>query len=66
MEMNDQNKIERDALLGDLKLVCETLNPCLVCGHYRSDWEKLGCELNGLACIWSWRGVQKNDQYREN
>ncbi len=53
-----------NALLADLTLVCgsESINPCLVCSHYRTDWEKPGCELNGLACIWSWRGVQKDDQ----
>ena len=59
---------ERDAMMADLTLVCgsESINPCLVCSHYRTDWEKPGCELNGLACIWCWRGVHKDDQYREN
>lgn len=49
-----------NALLADLTLVCgsESINPCLVCSHYRTDWEKPGCELNGLTCAWSWRGVQ--------
>ena len=49
-----------NALMADLTLVCgsETINPCLVCGHYRTDWEKPGCELNGLTCAWIWRGVQ--------
>ena len=53
---------ERDALMADLTLVCgsESINPCLVCSHYRTDWEKPGCELNGLTCAWSWRGVQKD------
>ena len=65
---HERAKRERDALMADLTQVCggETINTCLVCSHYRTDWEKPGCELNGLACIWSWRGVQKNDQDREN
>lgn len=50
---------ERDALLADLTLACaEVLNPCRVCGHYRTDWPKPGCELGGLTCAWCWRGVQ--------
>ena len=68
LEYIQQLECERDALMADFTLVCgsESINPCLACSHYRTDWEKPGCELNGLACIWSWRGVQKNDQYREN
>lgn len=51
---------ERDAMMADLTLVCgsESINPCLACSHYRTDWGKPGCELNGLTCAWSWRGVQ--------
>lgn len=51
---------ERDALLADLTLVCADVpNPCPVCGHWRDDWEKPGCELSGLTCAWYWRGLQK-------
>lgn len=48
---------ERDALRADLEAVCEVVNTCLACGHYRTDWQKPGCELNDLTCKWSWRGV---------
>lgn len=51
---------ERDTLLADLTVACADVpNPCLVCGHYRTDWAKPGCELNGLTCKWCWRGVQE-------
>lgn len=49
---------ERDALLADLTTACADVpNPCPVCGHWRTDWAKPGCELNGLTCKWCWRGV---------
>ena len=48
---------ERDAAIADLTAVCETVNTCLACDHYRPDWEKPGCELNGLHCAWKWRGA---------
>ena len=48
---------ELDALRADLEAVCEVVNTCLACGHYRTDWQKPGCELNDLTCKWSWRGV---------
>lgn len=48
---------ERDALKADLEAVCESVNTCLACGHYRKDWPKPGCELIGLDCKWVWRGV---------
>ena len=52
---------ERDALLADLTMACANVpNPCPVCGHWRTDWENPGCELNGLTCKWCWRGVQYN------
>lgn len=51
---------ERDALLADLAKVCADVpNPCPVCGHWRPDQEKPGCELIGLHCAWTWRGVQE-------
>lgn len=40
---------ERDALLRDLTAVCESVNTCLACDHYRTDWPKPGCELIGLT-----------------
>lgn len=49
---------ERDAAIADLTTVCETVNTCLACDHYRADWERPGCELNGLHCAWKWRGIQ--------
>lgn len=51
-------KHERDAAIADLTAVCETVNTCLACDHYRPDWEKPGCELNGLLCAWKWRGLK--------
>ena len=50
---------ERDALRADLEKVCETVNTCLVCDHYRTDWQKPGCELIGLTCKWEWRGIKE-------
>lgn len=51
---------ERDVLLADLTTACADVpNPCPVCGHWRTDWAKPGCELNGLTCKWCWRGVQE-------
>lgn len=52
---------ERDALRADLEAVCgqDAINTCPVCGHWRTDWAKPGCELNGLTCAWFWRGVQE-------
>lgn len=51
---------ERDALLADLTTACADVpNPCTVCGHYRTDWERPGCELIGLTCEWVWRGVSE-------
>lgn len=50
---------ERDALKADLTAVCESVNTCLACDHYRPDWQKPGCELIGLDCKWAWRGVQE-------
>ena len=52
---------ERDALRRDLKTVCDSINICAACGHYRTDWPKPGCELNGLACIWGWRGMKEGE-----
>lgn len=50
-------KIERDALMADLTLACgDTPNPCLVCGHYRTE-PKPDCEMNGFTCAWYWRGI---------
>lgn len=49
------------ALEADLALVCNTLNPCLVCGHYRperEDYEK--CELKEWTCSWIWRGENED------
>ena len=54
-----QLEAERDTLMADLTTVCETVNTCLVCDHYRTDWVKPGCELNGLHCAWKWRGVKQ-------
>lgn len=51
---------ELEAAKADLALMAEK-GECIVCSHYRTDWPKPGCELNGLNCIWSWRGVQKDD-----
>lgn len=57
-EENERIRIERDALLADLTTACADVpNPCSVCGHYRTDWERPNCELNGLTCSWCWRGV---------
>lgn len=45
----------------DLSLVCRTINPCLVCGHYRperEDYEK--CELKEWTCNWIWRGKNED------
>ena len=58
-EYIQQLERERDALRADLEKVCEVVNTCLACGHYRTDWQKPGCELNDLTCKWSWRGVPK-------
>lgn len=59
-EENERIRIERDALLADLTTACADVpNPCPVCGHWRTDWAKPGCELNGLTCKWCWRGVQE-------
>lgn len=59
-EANERIRAERDALLADLTLACgDVPNPCAVCGHYRTDWPKPDCELNGLTCVWCWRGLQE-------
>ena len=59
-EANELIRAERDALLADLTLACgDVPNPCAVCGHYRTDWPKPDCELNGLTCAWCWRGLQE-------
>lgn len=43
----------------DLNLVCRTINPCLVCGHYKPERQGMEkCELNGWKCAWEWRGMQ--------
>ena len=54
---------ERDALRRDLKTVCggKAVDICAVCGHYRTDWPKPGCELNGLSWIWVWRGMKEGE-----
>jgi glutamate/tyrosine decarboxylase-like PLP-dependent enzyme len=57
-----QLKREHDALIADLTTVCETVNTCLACDHYRPEWVKPGCELNGLHCAWKWRGVQEEKE----
>ena len=58
----EQLEHERDALLADLTTACADVpNPCLVCGHYRMDWEKPGCELSGYTCAWTWRGIKKEN-----
>lgn len=52
---------ELDAAKADLALMAQK-GECIVCGHYRTDWPKPGCELNGLTCAWIWRGVQDAGQ----
>ena len=52
-----QLEAQRNALIADLNAVCKSVNVCLACSHYRTDWPKPGCELNGLTCKWCWRGV---------
>ena len=52
---------KRDALLADLNLVCggKFVDVCCICGHYTPENPNDKCELKGLDCRWTWRGVQK-------
>lgn len=51
---------QRDALLADLYLACggKFVDICCICGHYTPEHPGERCELKGLDCRWTWRGVQ--------